>query len=364
MGLIYTESLITRFLSSLLTKPFVILTGLSGSGKTKLALTFAEWICKNEEQFDIIPVGADWTNRDHLLGYPNALDKDDYIKPNSCVIDLIQNAEENQNLPHFIILDEMNLSHVERYFSDFLSVMESNKPIKLYDERLGNLKHTNPTISLPPNLFIIGTVNVDETTNMFSPKVLDRANTIEFRISEKEIGDFLNRFRTKKINSTIQKGSFFGEMFIAQSKLKNPYMHDNEAIDNSITNFFTELQNIGAEFGYRTVNDMLILMNQLKSLEPSITIEDQLDIAIVQKLLPKIHGSQRKLRDTLSVLASFCFKNRNFKPEESEKFFSSKFDANGPEILYKISLEKIHRMYNAVQRNGYTSFAEANHDKR
>jgi 5-methylcytosine-specific restriction enzyme B len=125
-GLVYTGNLVSRFSASLLTKPFLILTGLSGSGKTKLAQAFALWICQSNNQYKIVPVGADWTNREPLLGYPNSLDSKNYVKPDNGVLDLLLEAsqEENKSKPHFLILDEMNLSHVERYFADFLSVME------------------------------------------------------------------------------------------------------------------------------------------------------------------------------------------------------------------------------------------------
>ncbi|MBK9484515.1 MAG: DUF3578 domain-containing protein [Chitinophagaceae bacterium] len=126
-GLSFTDNNSLRFIASLLTKPFVILTGLSGSGKTKLAQAFAMWICDDENQYSIIPVGADWTNREPLLGFPNALKEKEYVKPENKVLDLIIEANkiENSDKPFFLILDEMNLSHVERYFADFLSVMES-----------------------------------------------------------------------------------------------------------------------------------------------------------------------------------------------------------------------------------------------
>ena len=71
----------TRFISSLTTKPFVILSGLSGSGKTKLAQSFAQWLCEDETQYALVPVGADWTNREPLLGYVNALNNSEYILP-------------------------------------------------------------------------------------------------------------------------------------------------------------------------------------------------------------------------------------------------------------------------------------------
>ncbi|NCD10681.1 MAG: hypothetical protein EOL98_14970, partial [Negativicutes bacterium] len=190
-GLQYSNKLITRFIASLLTKPFLILTGLSGSGKTKLVQAFAQWICEDEVQYKLIPVGADWTNREPLLGYPNALKPEEYVKPDSGVLDLIIQANDHPELPHFLILDEMNLSIVERYFADFLSVMESKKDIPLFPE--GSVNNGVPAkLGIPQNLFIIGTVNIDETTNMFSPKVLDRANTIEFRVTRKEMQTFLN----------------------------------------------------------------------------------------------------------------------------------------------------------------------------
>ncbi len=114
----------------------------------------------------------------------------EYVKPDSGIVDLIIRANLNPKLPYFLVLDEMNLSLVERYFADFLSAMESDEDIHLYAD--GTTENGVPAkIKLPKNLFIIGTVNIDETTNMFSPKVLDRANTIEFRINKNEMDRFL-----------------------------------------------------------------------------------------------------------------------------------------------------------------------------
>src|SRR5699024_11376834 len=92
-GLQYKPKFITRFTASLLTKPFVILTGLSGSGKTKLAQAFVQWICQDESQYRMVPVGSDWTNREPLLGYPDALNPEQYVKPDSDVLDLIRSEE-------------------------------------------------------------------------------------------------------------------------------------------------------------------------------------------------------------------------------------------------------------------------------
>ena len=142
----------------------------------------------------IVPVGADWTNREALLGYPNALNEGEYVLPENGVLNLLieANKPENQDKPYFLILDEMNLSHVERYFADFLSVMESQEHIPLHPEtEMWKGCRVPGKVSLPPNLFIVGTVNIDETTYMFSPKVLDRANVIEFRVTRGGNGAFL-----------------------------------------------------------------------------------------------------------------------------------------------------------------------------
>ena len=90
------------------------------------------WICEVENQHCMVPVGADWTNREPLLGFPNALKEKDYVKPDNRVLDFIIDANKNPDKPYFLILDEMNLSHVERYFTDFLSVMESKNKIALH----------------------------------------------------------------------------------------------------------------------------------------------------------------------------------------------------------------------------------------
>jgi len=133
-GLYYTHDLLYRYALSLLTKPFVILSGLSGSGKTQLAITFARWMSMAEDQVKIVSVGSDWTNREYLLGYPNALDPGKYIHPENGVLQFLLDAARNPTKPYFLILDEMNLSYVERYFADFLSAMESGDYITLHPD--------------------------------------------------------------------------------------------------------------------------------------------------------------------------------------------------------------------------------------
>ncbi|MBL7471358.1 McrB family protein [Robertkochia sediminum] len=358
-GLLYSSKLINRFVASLGTKPFVILTGLSGSGKTKLAQSFVQWICASSDQYKIIPVGADWTNREPLLGYPNALNPKEYVKPDSGALDIILRAlkPENANTPHFLILDEMNLSHVERYFADFLSAMESKESIPLFAE--GKVNNGVPSaIKLPPNLFLIGTVNIDETTNMFSPKVLDRANTIEFRVTAEEMMTFLSNSKPIEISVLQGNGASMSESFLELCRKQASVITDAKNIHETLVRFFGELKKTGAEFGYRSASEILRLIEKLGEVDNSLTTEEKLDFAIMQKLLPKLHGSRRKLCPILETLGSFCVTE---KLDISKDIFGNK-DFNFQEealVKYPLSLEKISRMYNSAIDHGFASFAEA-----
>src|SRR5690554_4613263 len=355
-GLIYSKHLLVRFVASLLTKPFLILTGLSGSGKTKLAQSFAQWICENEDQYKIIPVGADWTNREPLLGYPNALEPGKYVSPDSGALELIISAKDNPELPYFLILDEMNLSIVERYFADFLSVMESKEFIPLYPPN--SIDNGVPAqLYLPSNLFIIGTVNIDETTNMFSPKVLDRANTIEFRVDENEMESFLKNIKDVDMQKLISKGASMANSFLEMSYNKTFEKDDKEEINSVLVKFFGELKKTGTEFGYRTASEILRLINQLNEVDESLTLNEKIDIAIIQKLLPKLHGSRRKLASPLETLGRFCISDHiNIV---KDVFDNISFDFNSSNVIYPLSLEKITRMYRSAIDNGFASFAEA-----
>lgn len=362
-GLKYEDSLLLRFVSSSLSKPLVILTGLSGSGKTKLAQSFAMWISESKEQYAIVPVGADWTNREPLLGYPNSLVANHYVKPDSGVLDILLRAHENYIAnnrvvsnckPYFLILDEMNLSHVERYFADFLSTMESGDSIKLYsgNNRFADFDtQSNPIetslipreILLPKNLFIIGTVNIDETTYMFSPKVLDRANTIEFRISEVEMQSYFTNHSKLDMNQLLEdvaanrgKGAGSAVEFMKLAAREGITIN-KKGHQETFINLFTELQKAGAEFGYRTANEMSELIAYLTHFD--VEINGAYDIAIMQKLLPKLNGSRSKLNKIFPSLLALCEKEGK--------------------IIYPLSHEKLSRMKKNADENGFASYAEA-----
>ena len=357
VNLHFDKAICTCFISSLLTKPFVILTGLSGSGKTKLAQAFAMWICASESQYCIVPVGADWTNREPLLGFPNALSSGEYVKPDHGSLNLIIEASKNSEKPYFLILDEMNLSHVERYFADFLSIMESKGKVCLHSGT-EDWNDVPFEISLPTNFFIIGTVNIDETTYMFSPKVLDRANVIEFRVTAKEMEAYLSNNKPLTLDNLKGVGAGMAESFLGIAREDSIAPKNQEEINKVLLTFFSELKKTGAEFGYRSAAEILRFAGVVNKIESNWTMDQILDAAIMQKLLPKVHGSRRKLEPVLKTLGGFCLQSGTSIEEYLIENAEPDFDDN-LKVKYPVSLEKILRMYRGLMNNSFTSYAEA-----
>jgi len=360
VNLIYNSEFPQRFVAAISTKPFVILTGLSGSGKTKLAQAFTQWISENKSQINLVPVGADWTNREPLLGYPNALEHGKYVLPESGVLQLILEAEKDPNKPYFLILDEMNLSHVERYFADFLSAIESKEKIKLHSGEEGELWDGVPSnIKIPKNLFVIGTVNIDETTYMFSPKVLDRANVIEFRVSQDELAHFLNNPSDVNLSLLEGKGAGMAEDFVNIATSTAEEFSKKKELSEELLKFFNDLSEVGAEFGYRSAFEINRFASLAEQLSEDWEFEDIIDASIAQKLLPKLHGSRRKLEKVLFKLGDLCHPEIEKGCEDLFK----KHDEINEKVLsdakYPISFEKIVRMHKGLIENGFTSFAEA-----
>ena len=333
--------------------------------------------------YEVIPVGADWTGNESILGYPNGLNQLEYCtKP---ALDLILRANECPDTPHFLILDEMNLSHVERYFADILSTIESDEGLDLYTgdieksetwRQTAELKRVPPKLKhLPENLFIIGTVNVDETTYMFSPKVLDRANVIEFRMAAIELEGFLRDPAKPDLSKLDSKGTSFGKAFVEAAK--NPVAVPSEvkvAYDAEMLLLFKTLQAHGVEFGYRTAYETARFIHFYKLLanqadEDTAWFPGAFDCVVFQKLLPKLHGSRAKLGPVLKKLWFLCVNDAAGRgadalkaAEEAARSTDKKAEpsvtvpAGAP---YPLSAEKIGRMWRLLIENGFASFAEA-----
>ena len=354
-GLLLDPVAIRRFSVSLLSKKFCILTGLAGSGKTKIAEAFAMWLCASPEQYRIVAVGADWTSNENLLGYADALQTGVYRPPVNGALELMLRAHADTTKPYFLILDEMNLSHVERYFADFLSAMESsNAPLSLHGVATGlqaggvggaGAVTVPSSVALPNNLFIIGTVNVDETTYMFSPKVLDRANVIEFRATAAQMGAFLDDPVGIDLDGLASQGVGFAAAFVARAQADADIaaLVDTQGtavapqLKADLLQVFDALAGVGAEFGFRTAKEIarfMVIHKELSGLDWQY--KDALDAQVVQKLMPKLHGSARKLDAVLKALDTFATQH-----------------------ALVLTGEKVKRMQERLVRDGFTSFAEA-----
>ena len=195
---------------------------------------------------------------------------------------------------------------------------------------------------------------------MFSPKVLDRANTIEFRLNDKDLADFIKSDIKLNMDLLKAQGANMSESFMNMALQETD--KNLKSSEEDLKLFFSELKKSGAEFGYRTANEIGRLMWMLEALGEKG--DNLLDIAIMQKLLPKLHGSRNKLTKVLPVLGGFCLKDKTrIKEDYLDKFASNNLSedqiAIDDNIKYKISFEKICRMYKNAIENGFASYAEA-----
>lgn len=320
---------------------------------TKSEKLNASKILEESSKYQIVPVGANWTDNTNIVGYYNVITEDYQSTP---AYELINQAQNDPKNPYFLILDEMNLSHVERYFADFLSAIESGEEIPLY----GN----NETLELPDNLFIIGTVNVDETTYMFSPKVLDRANTIEFETVS----------AWNYMSSSNNSDDFEGDIDYLQDPLKDSdisnlniddlkeifseitFEGDNlwDTLAMELTGFQETLKGSGFDFGFRVINEILRFMVVAWRYENSPrewnNWERYFDAQIKQKILPKLHGSEKAIGNVLTNLFNICLIDRNNNENPKNTI------VNKDDCRYYTSALKLKDMAKVLSDQRYVSF--------
>ncbi len=365
-GFTYSDDLIMNFYLALKSKPFVILAGTSGTGKSKLARLFAEAIGATSEngRFKLIAVRPDWSDSTDLLGY-----KDLNGNFNIGVLaKIISKANDNPEEPFFVCLDEMNLARVEYYLSDILSIMESRKwssdrivTDKLMDEEyiqnIDNRDKNNNVerikdIIIPDNLYIIGTVNMDETTFPFSKKVLDRANTIEFSYVDLEISsERIDEQQPVALHNSFLRSEYLllGDCIEYEEKL-------NEII-SILKDINSVLQPANLHFGYRIRDEICfyIIYNHMYDL---LLFNQAMDNSILQKILPRIQGSSISIKKLLINLFKICINNSSqlFSYEASdinEKMLNYLLNNI---ISYKKSAEKIAFMMRRFEEDGFTSY--------
>ncbi|HUR00085.1 MAG TPA: DUF3578 domain-containing protein [Gemmatimonadaceae bacterium] len=358
-GLAYSESFVRSFFASLVTKRFAILTGLSGSGKTQLAMKFGEWV--GAGHYLVVAVRPDWTGPESLLGYEDALlptplsgGRGWHVPP---ALDFLLAASADSASPYVLILDEMNLAHVERYFADVLSGMESDLPVLpnlAVRDGLWSMGEGAPRyLRFPHNVFIVGTVNVDETTYMFSPKVLDRANTLEFRVTTDALGVSNTRPVRGRPGSHEAVRAVLG---VATNSYWELEYAGQEAAE--FATHFKRLHELltegGLEFGHRVFHEAVRFHAVLSAVgENSWRVA--LDFQIMQKILPRLSGSRQRLEPTLRRLLEFCASLTYSTAAESLQDTGASAPA---EPLLPMSHFRVSRLLTAVQVNQFASFAE------
>lgn len=397
----FEESTVSAFYVALKTKGLVILAGLTGTGKTKLPQLFFELVTDEDEQKLFLSVRPDWRDSKPLVGYFNPIEQTyESTRFLERIFQACDNWKSQQiKLPFFVLLDEMNLARVEYYFADFLSVLESGRdenrqlitkePISLHalqNCQTRGEKKIPPKLNLPPNLYFAGTVNLDETTYSFSPKVLDRAFVVEFWEVNLE-----NYPPQPSVQITDESKQQLKERILEDLSRNGRFLaYTKEDVELAIKSLGAHFENIkklnkiladyGLHFGYRVIDEMaLFFLNAIQSKNRGIIrfkSEDQIvDYAILMKVLPKIHGNRSKaeipLRRTLAwtidpenwseIIKEFEEESGAIKNEYLQQLqrgpieFLSKASGNR-QIKYPKTAEKVARMIYQLYTTGFTSF--------
>ena len=379
---------LSAFITALRTKPFLLLAGISGTGKSQKVQELAYMTCHSRLQGDTAPgnyclveVKPNWHDSTELLGYFSALtgkyELTDFIR-------FVYKAIQNEDVPFFLCLDEMNLAPVEQYFAEYLSVLETRKRVGgkiktqplLKKERFANCqlfkneeepsnpnmtsdeKHYKRTslyseedeliinylkdngLSLPENLFIIGTVNMDDTTHQFSRKVIDRAFTIEMNggsmasmFSDESRG--LLEYRDEPVSLSVFKPQFVRAYevldderfakYAAKIKTEIPALlgdSDSKADADSINGV---LNNTPFRVSYRVQNELVLYLSTLieqNSFPENIDglIKESVLAVLLEKVLPRVQGEKKQLETNegkSNVLKDLkAFVARHFAPQE------------------------------------------------
>ena len=374
------------YVSAIKSKPFLLLAGISGTGKSRIVRELAracwtessdEYKAQKPKNFEMVQVKPNWHDSSELIGYVSRVSGSpvfvagDFLK-------FVAKAWENSEVPYFLCLDEMNLAPVEQYFAEYLSVVESRKcqedgtittdPIlekskedwyrvltaELTEDEDIRTRFLNDGICIPQNLIVVGTVNMDETTFSFSRKVLDRAMTIE--MNEVDLYGGLDS-QYEKIGK-LEAGNLIGTAVEGVDVYQ-----DNKAVCDMALKYLeavnTELEGTPFKVAYRTRNEFLLyVVNNLpynkdqdgNELEQNFVIARALDEITSMKILSRIEGDETKIGKLLDKLSATIAEQLKVV---LEKEYSSKKDDG--EKVYSVSLAKLEEMKKRLE-GGYTSF--------
>lgn len=354
-GFVVTAGELANFYLALLVSPLVIMTGISGTGKSRLPRLFAEL---TGSAFASVPVKPQWDDNSDLFGYTSNLNQGVFVPGE--ITSVLQAATAELTKPSFVLLDEMNLAAVEHYFSDFLSVIETRRrsgativtdalPIDLPQTVAGqeDAYRALRALYLPPNVRVVGTANMDETTRNFSPKVLDRAFSIEF--NEVDLTAF------PAANGNQASSDAFRQLGKRLVDLQNPVVvsegyKDQPQLFDNVAGLLEEVRAIlepaRLSFGYRPRDASCLYMWHWKKdgLEELLPYNTAIDYCILQKVLPKVYGQGERLRSALEDLEKWL---------QGESVLG--FEADPARALLR-SVEKVKRMRQRLDEEGATTY--------
>lgn len=360
-GFLYDEKLLKNFYLSLKSKPFVLLAGTSGTGKTRLVRLFAEAIdAYGSGRYKQIAVKPDWSDSMDLFGHVNL---DNKFVPGAIIEFIKKAADDPDKLPYILCLDEMNLARVEYYFSDFLSIMETRDWVEdeiVTDNLVPKICYSGDedaeklysNLMIPENLYIIGTVNMDETTFPFSKKVLDRANTIEFSYVDFNLPESISPNEAEVIEV---KNDFLRSKYL---KLRMDCIDKWDAVkklNEDITKINSVLEKSDSHFGYRMRDEIIFYMlynDEFGLLDEKEAFDNQ----IMQKILPRIQGSAESTANILRELFKICADSFINNSGQTDGLKMKSYLDNKGFAYYPKSAEKICKMLRRYEDDDFTSF--------
>lgn len=367
------------YITAIKSKPFLLLAGISGTGKSRIVRELAracweedsdEYKAQKPKNFEMVQVKPNWHDSSELIGYVSRVSgKAEFVAGD--FLKFVAKAWEDQDTPYFLCLDEMNLAPVEQYFAEYLSVVESRKcgedgvvttdPIlkkedaewyfnltaEITSDDKVRTRFNEDGISIPKNLIVVGTVNMDETTFSFSRKVLDRAMTIE--MNEVDLHSGLT-----KRHESIGK---LGNAELVGSAVEGVDVYDDYTnVCDTALGYLQKVNDVleGTPFkiAYRTRNEFLLyVVNNLpynkdkdgNDLPQGYVIARALDEITSMKILSRIEGDDTKVKDSLlNALSQVIADGLNTITDEEHPVKS-------------VSVAKLDEMKNRLQ-SGYTSF--------
>lgn len=390
-----TDTPYRQYITAIKSKPFLLLAGISGTGKSRIVRELArscwgkgseEYKAQKPRNFEMIQVKPNWHDSSELFGYVSRISGNakyiagDFLK---FITHAWENWLSNNKMPYFLCLDEMNLAPVEQYFAEYLSVVESRKldagTIKsdplikkdadgfhdLIDRQLAwkpqevHDMYEKDGICLPPNLIVVGTVNMDETTFSFSRKVLDRAMTIE--MNEVNLwGGLTDRYES------IERQSV--ETLIGTAVEGVDVYASHQAVCDTCLTYLQKvnevLEDTPFKVAYRTRNEVLLyVVNNLpynksadgSALPQEYVIARALDEITNMKILSRIEGDESKVRkDLLDRLVETI--REGLESISGRQYGAESMEQDDSQVEKSISIAKLKEMTKKLTDSGYTSY--------